>query len=338
MAEALLHPRHGYYTTGDPFGAAGDFVTAPEISQMFGELVGLWCADTWDRLGRPDPVHLVELGPGRGTLMQDALRAVRVAPAFRAALRLHLVEASPALRARQAEVLAGAAPTWHDGLDRLPDGPLLIVANEFFDALPIRQFVRTPKGWNERLVDADPAGDGLRFVVASRPGPSSILVPAGLAPAPPGSIAELCPAGLSVAAALAERLGRWGGAVLVIDYGYAGPGIGDTLQAVSRHAFADVLDRPGAADLTAHVDFAALASAAGAAEVAVHGPIGQGAFLCALGIEARAAQLRRTATAAQAEAIDAACARLIGDAEMGTLFKVMAFASHGLGLPAGFSA
>jgi NADH dehydrogenase [ubiquinone] 1 alpha subcomplex assembly factor 7 len=343
MAEALGHPTLGYYTARDPLGAAGDFITAPEISQTFGELIGLWCAETWERMGRPDPVLLVELGPGRGTLMADALRALRrVAPAFRAALRLHLVETSPTLQRLQAERLADASPAWHDRLADVPLGvPALVVANEFLDALPIRQFVRTGQGWRERQIGLDLAGGG-RFAFALTPGPTAslALIPAPLRDAAPaGSLFEACPAALGIAGALGARAVRDGGAALLIDYGHAASACGETLQAVRGHRRHDPLDAPGSADLTAHVDFAAVAHAAAETGARIWGPVPQGEFLRALGIEARAAMLLRRATPAQAAAIESGCRRLIDPAEMGTLFKALAIADPALPPPlAGFPA
>jgi NADH dehydrogenase [ubiquinone] 1 alpha subcomplex assembly factor 7 len=337
MAEALGHPRHGYYIKRDPLGAAGDFTTAPEISQVFGELIGLWCADLWQRLGAPDPVLLVELGPGRGTLMQDALRAIgRAAPGFRTALRLHLVETSPALRAAQAARLAAADPTWHDRLADLPDGPALVIANEFFDALPIRQWQRGTGGWHERLIGWDDEAGRLRWELSARADPGLALIPPAVCDAAPGSIAEACPAGLSHAAMLGGRLARQGGAALIVDYGPAQSAPGDSFQAMRRHAFVDVLETPGDADLTAHVDFEALAIAATQTGAAAHGPVPQGAFLEALGLHPRAAQLKAAAPARAGE-IDAAIERLASPAQMGTLFKALALTAPGLGAPAGFA-
>jgi len=341
MAEAVAHPNHGYYMSGDPFGARGDFVTAPEISQMFGELIGLWCADTWQRMGGPEPVLLVELGPGRGTLMADALRAARVAPGFGAALRLHFVEISPALRARQGQTLAqstGAArPTWHESLDQVPDGPLLLVANEFFDALPIRQFEKRPEGWCERLVTLAPDGETFAFALAP-PGPqAAALLPAALRAAAPGAVAEVSAPAIAIAGEIGRRLATGGGAALIIDYGHAEPRTGATLQAVRRHAAHPVLEDPGAADLTAHVDFAMLARAATEAGARAHGPVPQGRFLEALGIGARARTLGKSATPDQASEIASALRRLTHPREMGELFKVLALAHPDLGPPAGFS-
>ncbi len=340
MAEALIHPQHGYYMRGDPFGAAGDFVTAPEISQMFGELVGLWCADVWQRLGAPDPVLLVELGPGRGTLMADALRAARTVPRFRRAVRLHLVEVSSVLRRRQADILRAPTtdcpPVWHDSLAEVPEGPLLLVANEFFDALPIRQFVRTAAGWRERLVSLGEDGHSLVPTLGPPSPQVGILLPAALRAAAPGAVAEVSPAAIGLAAEIGRRLVAHGGAALIIDYGDARPPGEPTLQAVRGHARHDVLAEPGTADLTAHVDFAALVHAASDAGARAHGPVPQGAFLEALGLQARAATLRRAATPAQKEAIAAAIHRLTNAAEMGTLFKVLALARPDLGPMPGF--
>ena len=338
MAEALGHPRHGYYRTRDPFGAAGDFITAPEISQMFGELIGLWAAVVWQSAGAPNPLHLVELGPGRGTLAADALRASSKVPGFAEAVRLHLVETSPVLRGAQEAALAGSmlhhAARWHDGIETLPDGPLLVIANEFFDALPIRQFQRMADGWHERLVDAGADGR-LRFVLGPSM-PFAPLVPLALRDSAEGSVVEVSPAAIGLVAALAARVAKDGLALLIVDYGHAASGCGDTLQAVRRHGFADVLADPGAADLTAHVDFAALGRAAAEAGCAVHGPVGQGAFLEALGIAARAEVLTAADGGRHAAAVQAAHARLTGADAMGTLFKVMAVAHPGLPTPPGF--
>ena len=340
MAEVLTDPEAGYYMTGDPFGARGDFVTAPEISQMFGELIGLWCADTWDRLGRPDPVRLIELGPGRGTLMADALRALRVVPECRAALRPHLVEISPALRERQRETLAAESAdidaSWHGRLDQVPEGALLLIANEFFDALPIRQFERHPEGWCERLVALGPDGASLAFALGPPGHHAAALVPPALHEAPPGAVVEVSAPGIAVAAEIGRRLAGHGGAALIVDYGHTEPRNGATLQAVRRHAAHDVLEEPGSADLTAHVDFATLARAATDAGARAHGPVCQGHLLETLGIAARAETLRRGATPARAREIDAALHRLTDAAEMGTLFKALALTEPGFGPPAGF--
>jgi NADH dehydrogenase [ubiquinone] 1 alpha subcomplex assembly factor 7 len=333
MALCLSHPAHGYYATRDPLGAAGDFTTAPEISQMFGEMIGLWVADIWERMGAPQPLRLVELGPGRGTLMTDALRAARVRPAFLQAMTVHLVETSPALRARQQKRLQGVAPVqWHDRVGEVPDGPAIIVANEFFDALPVRQYVRTESGWRERLVGL--GGDGeLAFGLAPDPEPRLARQ------AHPGAVLERPVLALKVMGELAARLAAQGGAGLFIDYGYEGPAVGDTLQSVRRHAFADPLAFPGDADLTTHVDFAALARAAQDAGAVPFGPVPQGDFLRTLGIEARADMLKRQATPAQAEAIDTALQRLTGGEReaMGALFKALAVTDRSLLALPGFA-
>ena len=342
MAAVLTDPDHGYYMTADPLGADGDFTTAPEISQMFGELIGLWCVDCWQALGSPAPIQLVELGPGRGTLMADALRAARLAPEFLDAVRLHLVEVSPALRARQRAALAEAPlshpPQWHDHLDELPDGPLLLLANEFFDALPIRQFEKAPRGWCERLVRLDESGTGFAFTLSPMGPAAETLIPAGLREAPQDTVAEVSPAGLGLAAEIGRRLATHGGAALIVDYGPTAPSGEPTLQAVSRHQPQSVLEALGHADLTAHVDFAALAQAAGEAGAAAHGPVSQGAFLAALGIGERAAALTKGATSAQSSDIAAAVKRLTDPAEMGTLFKVLALTGPASRPPAGFAA
>ncbi len=334
MADALGHPDHGYYVTRDPLGAGGDFTTAPEISQMFGELIGLWAADAWARIGAPDPVRLVELGPGRGTLMADALRAARMVPAFRAAVRVHLVETSPVLRARQAATLAGADPIWHADLATVPPGPAIVIANEFFDALPVRQFVRGPGGWHERRVTATDAGFALALDPLSSA--AAVLVPEPVRlGAPLGAVAEVSLAGRAIARTLGERIVRDGGVAIVVDYGHDRPGAGDTLQALRGHRPVPPLEAPGDADLTAHVCFASLAAAAVETGAAVHGPVGQGAFLEALGIRQRADALARSAPE-RAAAILSARDRLIGADAMGTLFRVLALGPPGTGPLAGF--
>jgi NADH dehydrogenase [ubiquinone] 1 alpha subcomplex assembly factor 7 len=338
MAEALGHPQHGYYTQRDPFGLAGDFVTAPEISQMFGELLGAWCATVWQSMGRPDPVRLVELGPGRGTLMADALRSTRKVAGFRQAIDLHMVETSPVLRARQAEALAraapGIAPTWHDLFDEVPAGPLILVTNELFDALPIHQFEFHGGRWHERVVAMNPNDD--HFAFALRP-PGAVFGAATPPPVPhEGSIVEVCPAGISLAGAIGRRVARDGGAALIVDYGHDGNGFGDSLQAVRRHQKHDVLAEPGAADLAAHVDFGALARTAREVGAAVYGPIPQNTLLERLGIRARAAALARNATARQAEDLRTATERLLHLEQMGTLFKAIVIAAPSLSVPPGF--
>ena len=335
MAMCLGDPEHGYYMAREPFGRGGDFVTAPEISQVFGELIGLWAVAAWMAMGAPPSVALVELGPGRGTLMADLLRAARVRPAFREAAAVHLVESSPRLRAVQEATLAGQAVTWHAAIDTLPPGPSIVVANEFFDALPIRQYARTGGGWAERMVGLDGEGRlafGLRPAGGASPSPALALPEAGREGEP---ILEVSPAATAIMAALAARIARDGGALLAIDYGYEGPAFGDTLQAMRRHAFVDPLADPGEADLTAHVDFAALARAASEGGARPRPLLTQGAFLTRLGIGTRAARLAAGKDAGAAAAIAAAVRRLTAPEAMGTLFKVLAVAHSGLAaLPA----
>ena len=303
MAEANAH----YYAGRDPLGIAGDFITAPEISQMFGELIGIWCADLWQRAGEPATARYVELGPGRGTLAEDALRAMRGAGL---APPVELVETSPKLRAAQAERVSAR---WHDDLSTIPEnGPLLVVANEFFDALPVRQY----EGERELRIGYGLGGEP-GFV---RDGPVET---------------EASPASLQIVTDLARRLAAQGGAALIVDYGHDRPGTGDTLQAVSGHAYADPFEAPGERDLTAHVDFHALASAARAAGVRIFGPAPQGAWLNAMGIKLRAASLAKAAPERGTE-IAAARARLTAPDQMGRLFKVMALVAPGWPEPGGF--
>ncbi len=320
-----LCARH-YYATRDPFGASGDFTTAPEISQMFGELVGLWSVAVWQAMGSPAALALVEFGPGRGTLMADALRAARLRPDYRSAAAVHLVETSPSLRSRQAATLAssGVPIRWHDDLATVPPGPTIVIANEFFDALPIRQFVATERGWCERLVALQ---DGrLAFGLSAEPRAS--LGP----PSRPGGVLEFPEAAMAAVREVARRLAGCGGAALLIDYGSWEGGFNDTLQALNDHAFADPLSDPGEADLTAHVRFGRLAEAARSEGALVHGPATQGDFLRALGIEERAAALKRRAEPAQAAGVDAALHRLTapGATGMGDLFKVLGLSDRSL--------
>jgi SAM-dependent MidA family methyltransferase len=324
--------RH-YYATRDPLGTAGDFTTAPEISQMFGELIGLWMLEVWNDMGRP-ACRLVELGPGRGTLMADLLRATRLLPNFKAAVTVHLVETSPPLRQRQQAALAasGFKIEWHDRLEDVPAGPMLLVANEFFDALPVRQFLATDRGWCERLVGLD--GEQLTFGLRPEPDPA-LGKPLRL-----GDVLEWPAASVDIMRALGGRLARDGGAALILDYGYWGPAFGDTLQSLKSHRPVDPLQEPGEADLTTHVDFHRLAQAAATQGARVHGIVTQGNFLQALGIEARAEALKTRATPAQAADIDQALARLNerGPTGMGELFKVLAITHEAIqavpGLPA----
>ena len=321
MAECLTHPTLGYYTTRDPLGTAGDFTTAPEISQMFGELVGLALAQAWRDRGAPGRAVLAELGPGRGTLMADILRATRGVPGFHAAVEVHLVEASPVLRARQVEALAGVAVVHHDDVATLPEAPLFLVANEFFDALPVRQFVRAGGLWRERVVGLSD-GD-LTFGLAA---PGMVPELGYRSDVADGGLVELCPAAPGIMGEIAARIGAQGGAALIVDYG-GWRSLGDTVQAVRGHGFADPLAEPGAADLTAHVDFEALARAAPGLSASRLTP--QGVFLERLGIGARAEALARGMSGAGLEAHLAAHRRLTHPAEMGNLFKVLGLTSPG---------
>ncbi|MBN9026941.1 MAG: class I SAM-dependent methyltransferase [Rhizobiales bacterium] len=316
MAACLGDPEFGYYMTREPFGAAGDFVTAPEVSQMFGELIGLWAVATWQRMGSPATFVLAEIGPGRGTLMADALRAARIAPNFEPAARIVLVETSPRLREIQARTLTGHAIDWAEQVDGLPDGPAILIANEFFDALPVRQFLRTGAGWAERMVGVS---DG-KLVFGLRP---DAHVDGADDRAPEGSLVETASISAAIMATLATRLVQFGGAFLAIDYGHAESGYGDTLQALRQHRFDAPLAHPGEADLTVHVDFAALARAARANGATASAVWTQGDFLLALGLVERAGRLGAGKDAAAQDAIRAAVERLAGPAAMGTLFKVL---------------
>jgi NADH dehydrogenase [ubiquinone] 1 alpha subcomplex assembly factor 7 len=334
MGMALHDPENGYYARRDPIGRAGDFITAPEISQIFGELIGLCAADWWQRSGRPDSVILAELGAGRGALMADFLRAAGTMPEFRRALRLQMVEASPVLRVQQQRRLAEAEPRFVTSFDALPPGPLLLVANEFLDALPIRQLVRGGAEWMERLVALAPDSRFV-FTQGAESRALSMLVPPSLRMLSPGSVVEICPAAAALAASLGERLARSPGLALFTDYGYFPSAAGPTLAALRDHRPVDLLEEPGSADLSAHVDFAAFAAAAEARGAVAHGPVPQGRFLSALGAEARLAALSARARPEQRAALEAGLRRLIDPAEMGTLFKVLALTSPGLPAPAG---
>lgn len=338
MALCLSHAEHGYYMTRDPLGRSGDFTTAPEVSQMFGELVGLWAATVWQTMGAPAGVRLVELGPGRGTMMRDALRAAQIVPDFHAALAVHLVEVSPVFVSQQRETLSGLGVpiSWHRSLEEVPHGPLIVIANEFFDALPVYQAIKLDDGWHERVVKLDRAGNLAFGAAESRIPQFERLLPSRVRNAPDGACYEWRPvqAGLD----LGRRIARDRGAALVFDYGHSESGLGETFQAVGRHAYADPLATPGQIDLTAHVDFEALADAVESMGARTHGPRTQREFLLRLGIAARAASLKASATQEVASGIDAALARLTGPgrAEMGELFKVIAFADPTLKSLPGF--
>jgi len=328
MALCLGHPEHGYYVTRDPLGQAGDFTTAPEISQMFGEIIGAWLAQVWMDQGAPDRFVLAEFGPGRGTLMADALRAASCLRGLRDAADLRLIETSPALRRAQAGSLADYEPRWADDVAALPDLPLFAIANEFFDALPIRQFQRAENAWRERMVG--PSDDGPRLVWGP-PRPDGQLT-TRFPDVRDGAIVEICAAGEAIAANAGARIAMRGGTLLIVDYG-EWDGIGDTFQAVSRHAPTDPLTAPGEADLTAHVRFRALAEATGLDR---HGPVGQGEFLERLGVTERARALAAGRDGPALDAIVAQHRRLTHPSEMGSLFRALALVPPGAPSPPGF--
>lgn len=321
MELALQHPDYGYYRKREPLGREGDFITAPEVSQLFGEMIGVWCAEAWKRLDKPDPFALVELGPGRGTMMQDLLRATANVGKFHAAMKLFLDESDEALRMRQKEALSAKEPKHVAGISEIPAMPMIIVANEFFDAFPVRQFEKTFRGWAERMV----AEENGALVITLRPLTEfeKKLVPAALTDAVPGTVFEFSAQAQALVREIAQAVAQRKGAALIIDYGYTAGSGTSTLQAVSKHAPVSIFERPGEVDLTSHVDFGMLADTARAAGAQVSAVEGQGEFLRDCGIEIRAAALKTHATEKQAEDIDFALRRLMGESEMGTLFKVL---------------
>ncbi len=333
VADYMEACANAYYARGDVFGRDGDFITSPEISQTFGEIVGLWTAVTWQALGAPKTFRLIECGPGRGTLMADALRAAGRVPGFRDAARIHLVERSPALRDRQRAALKGENVTWHDDIAEVAAGTSIVIGNEFLDALPVRQWIKTNRGWVERAVDVGADGT-FRFTQGAA---RDLDIPLTIsADAPLGAIFETSPAVLDWTRRVAARLTDHGGAALVIDYGHTTTALGDTLQAVKAHRYHDVLADAGEADVTAHVDFAAVATAAREMGAKVWGPVPQGQWLTRLGITVRAAQLTAGKDAARAQAITGAVQRLIAPDGMGLLFKALAFAHTALAACEGF--
>ncbi|MBM3513963.1 MAG: class I SAM-dependent methyltransferase [Alphaproteobacteria bacterium] len=332
VADYMAASNAAYYRRDDVFGANGDFVTAPDISQAFGELIGLWTAVTWQAMGAPYPFRLIECGPGRGTLMRDLLRATAKIAGFHAAADIHLVEASPYLRSCQAWALGDREATWHGTIDSLPAGPAIVIANEFLDALPIRQFEKHADGWRERKIGLGPDGYFV-FVAAAR---SDVPDADGLA-ADVGAVFEICEPARAWAAALGRRLARDGGAALVVDYGHRTSAVGDTLQAVRRHGYHPIFRSPGEADLTAHVDFAAVAAAAHATGAVCHGPVEQGLWLRRLGIQVRQTQLTAGKSEVVAREISAGIRRLIEPDGMGMLFKVLALGHPSLASLEGFA-
>ena len=334
MALSLAHPSYGYYMRKDPLGVQGDFITAPEISQIFGELTGAWLAQQWLDMGKPQ-ASLVELGPGRGTLMEDALRATRHIPGFHDAVSLHLVEVSPVLKEKQWLRLAGKHRdlNWHGSIEELPEKPLLVIANEFFDALPIRQFVCEAGKYSERMIGLDDK-ERLQFATFSTTAPPPIL-PASLK-ADGKTILEYNEAAIATVDTLSRQITALGGAALIIDYGYTGGSQGDTLQTVRAHQYQDVLTEPGTADLTAHVDFDALIDAAQETGAATHGVVSQGEFLMRLGALPRAQKLCENTSAAQKSAMISALERLTSPEQMGELFKVLCITHPSHPKPEGF--
>ncbi len=337
MALALGHESHGYYMGRDPFGRAGDFITAPEVSQMFGELIGIWCAAGWQMMDAPAEWNLIELGPGRGTLLADLVRACSVMPGLREGMKIHLVEMSPALKIIQAETLkrAGIEATWHERLEDVPDGQSLIIANEFFDALPISQLQKQAGQWHERVVGL--TGDGkLAFGLASdRVAPA--LVPSWAGSAEDGDIVEFSPVRDAVAREIGRRITTHMGAALIIDYGHMHSAAGDTLQAIRKHQFADVLAQPGEADVTSHVDFEALTGAVTADGAKPYGPVMQGDFLIKMGLKEREEMLRARADARQRIRLAKGAQRLVSGNQMGQLFKVLAVTHPDMPKPAPFN-
>jgi SAM-dependent MidA family methyltransferase len=333
MQMALFDPVEGYYTTRDPFGRGGDFITAPEISQMFGELIGLFLIQAWEDRGQPDNIYLVELGPGRGTLMADILRTIKIRPALREATTIILVEASPALRALQKKNLEGAHVHWADSFAEVPqDQPLYLIANEFLDCMPVHQFVKGKTSWHERMVIEK---DGALALALSPDAVPDTLIPATLRHARENALFETMPGAQGLIVDVAAAVTRTNGVALFIDYGHGEHGLGDTFQAVRDHKYAHPLEEPGEADLTAHVDFAALKKSAQEAGAKTYGPITQGQFLGALGLATRGETLKRSAPR-QRDDIDAAIDRLSGETHMGSLFKVLALTAPGAPALPGF--
>jgi len=329
MAAALGHPKWGYYNLKDPLGFHGDFTTAPEISQLFGELIGVWCANWWREIGSPNKFILAELGPGRGTLISDALRTASVLPEFKKAAEIHLIESSPVFREIQKMTLEGQNVIWHNQIENLPEGPVIVIANEFFDVLPIRQFQAAADGWHERLVDVDE--EGFRLVL-------SPLATSGndFPPGKPGDVYENSVPREAVVSDLAKRICETGGAALIIDYGHTISAVGDTLQAVQSHKYTDPFKNPGQSDITAHVDFQALCRSAKRAGAKTYGPVTQSKFLQQLGIFLRADKLRLDATKQQQTDIDLAIHRLTDKGQMGELFKVLVITEPSNPAPPGF--
>ena len=338
MTIALTDPQYGYYSNKEPFGVEGDFITSPEISQMFGELIGAWLANNWATNGFPNPARLVELGPGRGTLMFDAIRAARLQDNFISSVTLHLIEISKRLRKIQHKKLANCGPSinWHKYFSDVPEGPVFAIANEFFDAMPIRQFENTDKGWCERLIHITKNGD-LRFVLSRNESLVDHLLPQEVLDSSIGSVAEISPSSVSLAIEISTRIVKFGGTLLIIDYGYNKFEALETFQSLISHKNNFPLQFPGKADLTAHVNFAMLGRAATNVGAKVFGPIPQGIFLENLGINQRADVLRAKAEKKVATQITKAQERLVSSKSMGSLFKVLCITSPDITSVAGFN-
>lgn len=337
MQEALSNPRYGYYQRRDPFGVQGDFTTAPEISQIFGELLGIWCAHSWQQMGSPEGAMLVEMGPGRGTLMLDILRATKHITDFHESIEVHFIETSPTLTQIQQKLfheMKGIRFFWHTHLAMLPEKPMLLVANELFDALPVRQYICTRQGWREKMVGIE-AGT-LSFQLSPVETPATLMVASHYPNAAEGAVVEYCPAGISMMEEIASRLRRHKGVALIVDYGYDKPGFMETIQAVKSHRYHPVLETPGDADITAHVDFEALKNAAREHRADVYGITTQASFLRDMGIEIRAKALLEHASEEQQQELVSSVECLMSPTKMGELFKVLAVATKGMPRPAGF--
>jgi NADH dehydrogenase [ubiquinone] 1 alpha subcomplex assembly factor 7 len=337
MSEALANPKYGYYMNGDPFGKAGDFITAPEISQMFGELIGIWCAATWGQMGAPEKIKLIEVGPGRGTLMVDLLHALQIAPDFLATIEIHMIETSPDLEKHQKRNLRALDKNikWHKNFTEVPAGPFILFANELLDALPIQQFERSSSGWIERKVACDVNGN-LMWLLDGQIIAAQNFIPVTLKDCAVGSIFELSTVAANLVTSIAQSILEYGGTALFIDYGYVKSATGDTLQAIKGHKFHDVLKDPGNVDLSAHVDFEYLGKQAKATGILSYDVISQRNFLRMLGIEHRANQLKRVASIRQQSDIITGLNRLIGADEMGSLFKAFVLAHPDQPVPEGF--
>ena len=336
MSIALSDSRHGYYTNNVPIGKDGDFITSPEISQMFGELVGIWCATMWQAMGEPEKIAVVEFGPGKGTLMKDFLRGTRNVKGFHKAVSVYLMEISNKLQKIQQEVLNGenVKVEWISDLSKIPEVPILFVANEFFDALPIHQFVKSDGEWLERLVTVE--GGNLALVLSPTPTVKTSLIPKEYRDASDGSIYELCPAAIEITKDIAGHINKFGGTGIIIDYGYDKNPLQDSLQAVREHSYKDILDNPGKTDITSYVDFSAIRKTANDADINAFGLVEQGDFLSAMGMEIRTKLLLKSADDKQKKEILSAVERLVSSKQMGAMFKCMALTNKNLPIPLGF--